>query len=617
MTDLCENAVEKNGADAACEMIRELPTGVLRWYSFKRGARALFLGSADDKIRQMLSEDKQLEVDVSDMASLMEPDNGKRYDYIICIRWLEKMPDVLDTLIRLRSMLRSDGILLLGMNNRLGVRYFIGDKDPYTGRVFDGIENYRHYPGESEDTFCGRTYSKDELNGSLSEAGFSIVKFYSVLSDLDNPMYLYADGYLPNEDLSNRLFPTYNSPDTVFLDEISLYQTLLDNGLFHKMANAYLIECTSDGKLSDALHVTCSIERGRKDAMITVIHGNDTVTKQAVYPEGAMRLQRIAENSAKLKARGIKVIEGTIDNDIYTMPFIKGDNGQLYLKNLLYSDKEKFLETMDHFRDLIMRSSEIHEGLFIEETESKATDSSQTGNDRKLTMLLDEAMFDMVPLNSFYIDGDFAFYDQEFCFRDYPVNILIVRMIASFYVGSPEFNKIMPRDELFKRYGVYDDLRRWQEPEWAFLAKLRNKELLAEHNKKISADSSIIRANRLKMNYSDCDYRRIFIDIFDDADSKKFILFGSGSYARRFASRYAGSFTVDAVIDNDPELWGREIDGLEGIKIQSPDILKDKEKSGYRVMICIKDFIPVLYQLERMGIRDYAVFDPGREYNTK
>lgn len=52
--------------------------------------------------------------------------------------------------------------------------------------------------------------------------------------------------------------------------------------MFHKMANAFLIECYKDEicECSDIEHVTMSLDRGQKDALFTIIHNNGIVEKE-------------------------------------------------------------------------------------------------------------------------------------------------------------------------------------------------------------------------------------------------------------------------------------------------------------------------------------------------
>lgn len=573
---------------------------VTNWYKFPKAGDVLYIGNdcfaAMNGLRESVTNFCSVSIEES-ISSAWQKNHRRQFACIISIAEIEKYQSPTNILREWRNLLTTGGVLLLGMNNRLGLRYFCGDRDPYTGRNFDGVENYRRAYMKNEDKFDGRMYDKAEIEKMLNEAGWCRHKFYSVLPDLKNPFLIFADGYLPNENLAARLFPTYNFPNTVFIEEEMIYPALMENGMFHQMANAYLIECAPDGNFSDVSHVTCSIERGEKNALFTVIHGG-TAEKRAIFPAGKERLATLAANMDYLAAHGLVTVKGDLQNDRYTMPYIKAETGQIYLKQLLLEDKEKFLAAMDRFRDEILRSSE--------------TVSSDKGDGWGATLA--RGFLDMVPLNSFFVNGEFVFYDQEFSYVNFPANAVIYRMASSFFAGNGELTKILSPHELFDRYGLTEQLSIWQRIDGEFIAALRKLKDFAEYHKKVWRNADVVNANRQRMNYSADEYQRLFVDIFHNADTRKLIVFGSGNFARKFLALFKYDYSVYAIIDNNKDKWGEEI---AGIAIQSPDILKNLGKGEYKIIICIKDYLSVMKQLDALGIVDYGIYDPNKNYPRK
>ena len=193
------------------KIIREIQKGLLRWYDFKSSSRALYIGDIETPLAECLQECGLDVTCVMLEESLYEEwreQHQGAFDYLISVTDLEKSKTPERVLMIWKSLLKADGHMLLGMNNRLGLRYFCGDRDRYTGRNLDGIENYRRAYVKKEDSFQGHMYDRYTLQKMLQEAGLSIFRFYSVLSDLENPALIYAEDYLPNEDLANRVFPT-------------------------------------------------------------------------------------------------------------------------------------------------------------------------------------------------------------------------------------------------------------------------------------------------------------------------------------------------------------------------------------------------------------------------
>ena len=587
--------------EQAQEITRGIQSGLLQWYDFKPDSTILYIGREEDAIAELLRWRAGVLQCVScGMVSEKRWQQAyeERFDYIISVAALERQLHPERILVCLRKLLKADGKLLLGMNNRFGIKYFCGDRDPYTERSFDGVEGYRRAYTKKEDTFQGRMYSQAELRTMLQNAGWEECRFYAVLSDLENPTLIYAQDFLPNEDLSVRLFPTYHYPDSVFLEEECLYTDLIANGMFHQMANSYLIECALDGRFSDISHVTGSMERGRERAVFTVIHKSGIVEKRAAYQEGQARLEKMVEYREDLKAHGVPTVDAKMKNGVYVMPYIRGETGHTYLKKLLHEDMDLFLCRMDAFRDLILQSSEIAE--------------PDQGDGEGA--VLRKGYIDMVPLNSFYMNDTFVFYDQEFCEENYPANALIWRMVATFYAGDLEVQKLLPMDILLERYDLKRRLEKWQKIEWDFLADLRQEKVLRKYHGKCRRNPDITNSNRQCLNYSSEQYQKLFIDIFRNADTRKLILFGSGRFTKRFLELYRQDYPVYAVIDNSQEKWGQEI---EGITIQSPKLLEQLQSGEYKVLICIKNYLSVMKQLIGMGVTEYSIFDSGRDYPRK
>lgn len=579
----------------------DIQTGLFGWIDIPVGAHILLIGRDSwGMAKQFERMGSPIDVspweDVPDLATDVE--NRGKYAIIIVLSDWEKQNDFVVVMKRVVPLLQEDGRVYLSMNNRLGLRYFCGDQDPYTGQCFDGIDNYRMAYGKKEDIFQGRMYSQAEMRAMLQEAGFSSLKFYSVLPDLEHPAFLFAEDYVPNEDLAGRVFPFYNHPESVFLEEEQLYTSLIENGMFHQMANAYLVECSLDGRHSDVEHVTCSAERGDVYGLYTIIHASGLVEKKPISPAGEERLRTVQANMDALAARGIAVVPSTFAEGRIRMDFVKAPMGTEYLRELLYQDKEKFFAAMDSFAELILQSSE--------HVREDAGDGEG--------VLLARGYFDLVPLNCFVVDGEFTFIDQEFVVPNYPANVILTRMVDIAYSGNKEMQKILPMEVLLNRYGLTRYLGRWRRMSSEFLQDIRNLGPLHDVYAPHQRDGQQVFVNRQRINYTETDYQRLFIDIFAGLEEKKLVVFGSGRWAQRFIDGYGREHEISLVVDNQKKRWGKS---LRGIPIAAPEELKSWSKGSFKVLICIKGYQSVVRQLDAYGIEDYSIFDPTREYPRK
>ena len=595
-------------------LVNEFSTGVIAWYDFKTNSKILYLYTnvADSSILKYMEKKGSVRAcSVTDLQTGTE-----QYDYIVGVDIIEESDQPVEVLRQCHKLLKPQGRLLLGAENRYAIKYMCGDRDPYTNHSFDGIENYRRLSDADKNTIAGRCYSMSELQDMLVEAGFSNDKFYSVMPSLQETQLIYAEDYEPVEELAMRYFPLYNYPDSVFLEEQFLYTDLIKNGMFHKMANAYVIECSLDGDFDDTLHATISLDRGRENALVTSIcehDGKRTVAKRAIYEEGSRKLREMQDNLDDLHKRGINVVESHIDGERFAMPFVDAPIAMNELKLIGKQDKAVFYKALDDMNELILQSSE-HTDVISEKDRNSA-------NGRDLGIILARGYIDMVPLNCFYdvsiadSKSRFIYYDQEFYIENCPAKAIMYRSITIIYDGTDrEFERLIPRKEVLERYGLTECEDIWMRMSAHFTETLRNQKALRPYYENKRVDGRILYTNREKINYSFKDYQRIFVDILDGLNDKKLILFGSGRFTERFLFQFADDYEIYSIIDNNSDRWGNQ---MNGIPINSPDILKDIPADERHIIICIKGYNGVVNQLKDMGITDYHIYDPGNDYPNK
>lgn len=302
------------------------------------------------------------------------------------------------------------------------------------------------------------------------------------------------------------------------------------------------------------------------------------------------------------------------------MPYVDKPIAMNALKLLAKSDKNEFLQAMDVMYDLILKSSP-HTDAINEKDRNSA-------NGRDLGVILEKGFIDMVPLNCFYDESEtepekrFIYYDQEFYYENCPAKAILHRSISIIYDGTDkEFESLMPKNELMDRYGLRECEDMWQRMSDRFTFELRNQKELAEYYYGKRCDGRILYTNREKINYNSADYKRIFVDIFSGIDEAqengknvKIVLFGSGIFTHKFLAQFSGEYEIYSIIDNNSQKWGTCVDG---IPVNSPDILKEIDRDELHIIICIKKYYGIVMQLEKMGIADYHIYDPGNDYFNK
>jgi len=246
---------------------------LLSWYEFKKDSSLLEIGSGWGALTGLFCEkvDKVTAVELTKKRAEITAfrhkdeenltviagniDNIKtkeKFDYVTSIGVLEyagkytnSENPYYDFLEKLKSFLKPNGVLIIAIENKFGLKYWAGANEDHAGSFFESIEDYPIDRGI-------KTFTKKEITKMLEKAGFGNIKFYYPLPDYKLPTEIFSDEYLPTFKHNIRSgmmpYPDYVHEREIFFNEKLASDNIIKNGNFDFFANSFLIFATRRDK---------------------------------------------------------------------------------------------------------------------------------------------------------------------------------------------------------------------------------------------------------------------------------------------------------------------------------------------------------------------------------
>ena len=142
---------------------------------------------------------------------------------------------------RAAGLVRSDGALLLAIENQLGIKYLLGYDEDHLGLPWIGVEGY---PGD----YGVRTFTRARLRAMLDTAGLSEQRWLYPFPDYKLPTVVFAHQIYAEErapDLVDQLIrqPVRDDGETraLLCDDRRAHRVLVEAGLGPEVANSFMV----------------------------------------------------------------------------------------------------------------------------------------------------------------------------------------------------------------------------------------------------------------------------------------------------------------------------------------------------------------------------------------
>ncbi|MGL6202495.1 MAG: hypothetical protein ACRC3H_26575 [Lachnospiraceae bacterium] len=369
--------------------LSEIRKNILNWYPFEENSDILEIAGDWEKL-----------------------DCNEKFDYIILLGVEKEKIGLKEVLLKLSRNLKEDGTILFSVENKLGLNILNGtdniklSKNPYTNQ-----------------------YTKREIEEEIFQAELGWTphfRFYYPLPNYELPNIIFSDDYLPTEELIERDLTLYNTEKIISFDERDIYKLIIreDKKLFPTFANSFLVALSNHPISNQIKMITFGNNRKPEFRLNTLIYDKE-VCKECVSDKSKKHYEDIKRNINLLNTANINILDSVRDDKIYSRK-VNGDSFDTFLIKILKKDglKEllKYIELFEKELKLKLKKSNPHCVTVFQKYKIDCLDIEDL-------YFVEDGFYDLIFQNTFYINGIFYFYDQEWYESNVPIEFIIFRAV--------------------------------------------------------------------------------------------------------------------------------------------------------------------------------------------
>ena len=239
-----------------------------------------------------------------------------------------------------------------------------------------------------------------------------------------------------------------NNEDESGIDELKLLKYATKEGLFKYFTNSYIVEINPK---STEKFIGFNNARKVDFRLCTKIY-EDYVIKESILPESKKHIYNIKNNAQELRNLGFEVIDEFKENEtIYSKYINSNPFNQVLVDEIMSGNIESALELINKWYE------EIKDKL-----------KNQRVKENEELFYVKKLYLDLVFENTFYIDGKFVFFDQEWCLENLPLEFIIYRSINNMYIYNSEISNKINIDEMFRKLKISQYIEYFKQIEQEF-----------------------------------------------------------------------------------------------------------------------------------------------------